>query len=144
MQNTILVIGLMAAFLFFLVDNNMLPATLFAKKQILDRFESNKQMDKKLRGEFQEIVDLHQAWSFIAFSNSDVTYGEYIDLLNQKAAMEYADDELERLRSKRLNKRETADYLEKIKGQEDAIDALKADLMYQKQIFSHITLMAAS
>lgn len=144
MQNYILLIGLMAAFIFFLIDKNLLPGTLIAKKQIVQRFENNKEKDIQLRVEFENIVSRYNAWSLNAFPDSDVTYEEYIDLLNQKSGMEYADAEFESLKSKRLNSRETADYLEKIKGQEDALDALKADLIYQKKNFKRIALMTAS
>lgn len=144
MHNLILIIGLMAAFLFFLIDKNLLPGTLIARRQMLEKFQLNKKMDIELRTKFQNLVAKYNAWSYIAFPDSDVTYEEYIDLLNEKSAMEYAESELSTLRSLRLNRRETADYLEKIKGQEDALNALKADLNYQKELFSHIALMTAS
>lgn len=144
MQNYILIVGLMAAFTFFLIDKNLLPGTLIAKKQIMQRFQINKQKDAQLRSEFEDIVSLYNAWTLNAFPDNDVTYEEYLDLLNQKSTMEYAEIEFEALRSRRLNRRETSDYIEKIKGQEDAIDALKADLVFQKKNFKVITLMAAS
>lgn len=144
MHNYILFIGLMAAFMFFLIDKNLLPGTLIAKKQILERLASNKQRDIELRTAFENLVSLNSAWSLIAFPDSDVTYAEYIDLLNEKASMEYADLEFENLKSRRLNRRETADYLEKIKGQEDALQALQADLNFQKKQFRQVTLLSAS
>ncbi|ALM49396.1 hypothetical protein AMR72_11115 [Flavobacterium psychrophilum] len=144
MHNYILFIGLMAAFMFFLIDKNLLPGTLIAKKQILERLASNKQRDVELRTAFENLVAFNSAWSLIAFPDSDVTYAEYIDLLNEKASMEYADLEFENLRSRRLNRRETADYLEKIKGQEDALQALQADLNFQKKQFRQVTLLSAS
>lgn len=144
MHNYILFIGLMAAFMFFLIDKNLLPGTLIAKKQILEKLASNKQRDIELRTAFENLVSLNSAWSLIAFPDSDVTYAEYIDLLNEKASMEYADLEFENLRSRRLNRRETADYLEKIKGQEDALQALQADLNFQNKQFRQVTLLSAS
>jgi len=144
MHNYILFIGLMAAFMFFLIDKNLLPGTLIAKKQILERLASNKQRDIELRMAFENLVSLNSAWSLIAFPDSDVTYAEYIDLLNEKASMEYADLEFENLKSRRLNRRETADYLEKIKGQEDALQALQTDLNFQKKQFRQVTLLSAS
>ena len=144
MHNYILFIGLTAAFVFFLIDKNLLPGTLIAKKQILERFAGNKQRDIELRTEFENLVSFNNAWSLVAFLDSDVTYEEYIDLLNEKAGMEYADAEFENLKTRRLNRRETADYLEKIKGQEDALQALQADLNFQKKYFRQVTLLTAS
>lgn len=144
MHNIILIIGLIAAFIFFLIDKNLLPGTLIAKRQMVEKFEHNKKKDMELRSKFQDLVSKYNAWSYIAFPDSDVTYEEYIDLLNEKSAMEYADSELSTLKSLRLNRRETADYLEKIKGQEDALNALKADLAFQKKNFKLIALMSAS
>jgi len=144
MHNYILFIGLMSAFLFFLIDKNLLPGTLIAKRQILERFERNKRKDTELRRDFESLVSRYNAWLLLAFPDSDVTYAEYIDLLNEKSGMEYADAEFQNLKVRRLNRRETADYHEKLNSQEDALEALQADLKFQKKNLKMIGLLSAS
>lgn len=133
MHTYILLTGLTLAIFFFLIDKNLLPSTIFVRRHILSKLEKNRLRDKELREQLHELINENDAWSYVAFPDSEVTYKEYMELLEEKYSIEYADAEFESLRSKKLSRRQMHDYIEKIKNQEEATQALKADVDYQKR-----------
>ncbi len=144
MNTLLLIIGFLMAVFFFFVDKNVLPGAFIARKTIISQLEKNKKMELQLQAEFEELINAHQAWSFTAFPNSDITYAEYIELLKEKASIEYADSEFEKLKSTKLLREQLYDYIERIKDQEEAMAALQADLDFQKINFGMLNIIAAS
>lgn len=140
MHNYILLAGLTLAIFFFLMDKNLLPTTLLARKYMLSKLEKNKIRDKQLQEELQELINKNDAWSYLAFPDSEVTYKEYMELLEEKYSIEYADTEFEWLRTKKMSRRQMHDYIEKIRSQEEAALALKADVDYQKRNLQTLSL----
>ncbi|MNK22903.1 hypothetical protein D3C87_411850 [compost metagenome] len=140
MHNYILLAGLTLAIFFFLMDKNLLPTTLLARKYMLSKLEKNKIRDKQLQEELQELINQNDAWSYLAFPDSEVTYKEYMELLEEKYSIEYADAEFESLRTKKMSRRQMHDYIEKIRSQEEAALALKADVDYQKRNLQTLSL----
>ncbi|MCO6147446.1 hypothetical protein [Flavobacterium sp. NRK1] len=144
MNALLLTIGLLMAVFFFLIDKNMLPGALVARKTIISQLEKNKKKEMQLQAEFEDLVNENHAWSYAAFPDSDITYAEYIELLKEKASIEYADSEFEKLKSKKLLKEQLYDYIERIKDQEEAMLALQADLDYQRRNFGMQGIATAS
>lgn len=132
MHNYILLIGLVVVIFFFLVDKNLLPTTLLVRKHMLSKLEKNKMINLQLQSELEELVDRNDAWSYVAFPDSEVTYKEYLDLLREKFSIEYSDSEFESLRTNRMTRGQVTDYIQKIKDQEEAALALQLDINYQK------------
>lgn len=144
MHNYILILGLIAAIFFFLIDKNLLPATVITRKYMLSRLQKNKNKEKELQLELEQLIDRNDAWSSLAFPDSEVTYKEYMELLKEKFSIEYADTEFEVLRSKRMSRKQVAEYLEKIKNQEEAAVALQVDVDYQKMNLQALNVAQAS
>jgi|GEM_PF-2224938 len=135
MHTYLLIFGLFTAILFFLIDKNLLPGTIIARKTILNKLRNNKKRELQLYKELEELVSAHQAWSFTAFPDSDITYAEYLELLKEKSDLEYSEYEFEKVRSGELNKKQLSDYIYMIENQEEAVAALEADIDFQKTNF---------
>lgn len=144
MHNYILLIGLMATVFFFLVDKNLLPTTLLVRKHMLSKLERNKSKNLQLQAELEELVDQNNAWSYVAFPDSEVTYKEYLDLLHEKFSIEYSASEFESLRKKRMTRKQVADYAQKINDQEEAVEVLQFDVNYQKKYLQRLNVFRAS
>lgn len=144
MHNYILLIGLVATIFFFLVDKNLLPTTLLLRRHMLSKLENNKNKDLQLQSELEQLVDENNAWSYVAFPDSEVTYKEYLELLREKFSIEYSDSEFESLRTNRMTRRQMADYIQKIKNQEEAAQALRMDVNYQKSNLQSLSICRAS
>lgn len=143
MHTYTLLIGLTLAIFFFLLDKNLLPSTLIVRKYMLSKLEKNKTRDKELREQLYKLINENDAWSYVAFPDSEVTYREYMELLEEKYSIEYADAEFESLRSKKMSRRQMHDYIEKMKNQEEAALALKQDVDYQKRNLQMLSLCHA-
>lgn len=139
----LLMAGFIITLMFFLIDKNMLPGTIISRKHILIKFKRNKKKEQQLHNEFEALVNSYRAWSHKAFPDSDVTYAEYLGLLKEKSSIEYADTELEKLKS-RLKKHQLIDYSEKIRNQEEAVIALQRDIACQKRNLQSLTIAKAS
>jgi predicted O-linked N-acetylglucosamine transferase (SPINDLY family) len=144
MHNYILLIGLVATIFFFLVDKNLLPATLLARRHMLSKLENNKSKDLQLQSELEQLIDENNAWSYVAFPDSEVTYKEYLELLREKFSIEYSDSEFQSLRTNRMSRGQMADYIQKIKNQEEAALALQMDVNYQKRNLQSLRVYQAS
>ncbi len=143
MHTLLLVTGLFVTIFFFLLDKNLLPGTLIARKHVMAKLKKNMQKELQLQLEFENLVASYQAWSRNPFPESDVTYSEYIALLKEKSSIEYSDAEFEKLRAG-LKREQLLDYIEKIKNQEEAVIALQADLDCQKKNLQSLTIASAS
>lgn len=143
MHTFFIVLGLFTAILFFLIDKNMHTGVLPGKKNILKRFEKNKEKEQQLQAEFEHLVQSYEAWSQKAFPHLDVTYSEYLELLKEKSSIEYSDTEFEKLRSG-LKSQQIVDYAEKIKNQEEAVIAFQAHLNCQKKKLQSLNIANAS
>jgi lipopolysaccharide export LptBFGC system permease protein LptF len=139
-----LITGLITAILFFLIDKNLLPDTIIARKSILHKLENNKQKELQLQAELESIVAIHDAWSFTAFPDSDVTFAEYIGLLKEKSSIEYSESEFEKLKKGDLNRKELVEYSYRLKNQEEAAVALQADIDFQKENLTMLSGIAAA
>lgn len=124
-------IGLGVVILFYLMENNLI-ANGIIRKRILARLSDNKSRGLGLLQELEQLVQHNNAWAATAFTGSDITYGEYIEILREKYDIEYADSEFEKLRGRRLAPRDIRDYYEKISSQEEAIGAFGADVAHRK------------
>lgn len=144
MHNYILLIGLVVAIFFFLVDKNLLPTTLLVRKHMLSKLEKNKSMNLQLQSELEELVDRNNAWSYVAFPDSEVTYKEYLDLLREKFSIEYSATEFESLRKNKMTRKQVAEYAQKINDQQEAVEALQFDVNYQKKNLQRLNVYHAS
>lgn len=144
MHNHISLIGLAAAVVFFLMDKNLLPLTLLVRRHLLTKLERNKSKDLQLQSELEQMVHENDAWSYIAFPDSEVTYKEYLDLLREKFSIEYSDSEFKSLRTRKMSRKEVAEYIQKIKDQEEAAQALEDDVNYQKRNLQALNMCHAS
>lgn len=144
MHNYLLLIGLVVAIFFFLVDKNLLPTTLLVRKHMLSKLEKNKSMNLQLQSELEELVDRNNAWSYVAFPDSEVTYKEYLDLLREKFSIEYSATEFESLRKNKMTRKQVAEYAQKINDQQEAVEALQFDVNYQKKNLQRLNVYHAS
>lgn len=144
MHNYILLIGLVVAIFFFLVDKNLLPTTLLVRKHMLSKLEKNKNMNLQLQSELEELVDRNDAWSYVAFPDSEVTYKEYLDLLREKFSIEYSATEFESLRKNKMTRKQVVEYAQKINDQQEAVEALQFDVNYQKKNLQRLNVYHAS
>lgn len=143
MHTFLLISGLFITMFFFLLDKNLLPGTLIARKHIIDQLRKNKQKELQLESEFENLIASYKAWSYNAFPESDITYSEYIALLKEKSSIEYSDAEFEKIKSG-LKRDEVSDFMEKIKNQEEAVIALQANLDWLKKNMQSVTIANAS
>ena len=143
MYTILLIIGLFAAILFFLIDKSILPGSVIDRKHIAAKLEKNKKRNLQLQAEFESLIAAYGAWSHKAFPGSDVTYSEYIALLKEKSSIEYADTVFEKVNAK-LERNQVCDYIEKIRNQEESVVALQADLAYQKRNLQSLNIASAS
>ena len=131
MNAYILIIGLIVTIVFFLIDKNLLPDSLAARKRLATRLEENRRMELQLQQEFEELVKAYRAWSHNAFPGSDVTYGEYLELLKEKSSIEYSQSEFEKIQ-KKSSRAQFFEYIDKIKNQEEAVAALRDNIAIQR------------
>jgi hypothetical protein len=67
-----------------------------------------------------------------------------MELLREKFSIEYADTEFEKLRTKKMSRRQVSEYFEKIRNQEEAAIALQADIDHQKASLRALNVARAS
>lgn len=131
-MNTLLIIGLFTMLVFFLIDKNILPGSIIDRKHIAAKLEKNKKRELQLQAEFEALISTYGLSSENVFPDSDITYSEYIDLLKEKASIEYSDTEFEKLKTK-LKRNQVNEYIERIRNQEESVIAFQADIDYQKK-----------
>ena len=144
MHTYLMIIGPAAALLFFLIDKNLLPGVMLSRKSILIKLEKNKKREIQLHTELESIINIHNAWSYNAFPDTDVTYAEYVDLLKEKTGIEYSESEFEKLRTENLTGKQIADYADRLKDQEETVSALQADINSRKANLEMLSYIAAA
>lgn len=137
MNTYILIIGLIVAIVFFLIDKNLLPDSLAARKRLATRLEENMRVELQLQQEFEDLIKAYKVWSHTAFPNTDVTYGEYIELLKEKSNIEYSKSEFDKIQ-KKSSRAQFFEYIDKIKNQEEAVAALRDNIAMQRANLSSL------
>lgn len=127
--------GLVLAALLFLSFGSFFGISPGIKNYALAKFREKRKENLKFYNELREFVEINEVSSQPAFIDSDITYSEILDVLNEKLTIVYSDTQMQKLLYGRLSKKQVADYVEAMTHQQEAIDELKEKLNCKKAVF---------
>lgn len=127
--------GLVLAALLFLSFGSFFGISPGIKNYALAKFREKRKENLKFYNELREFVNENEVGSQPAFIDSDITYSEILDVLNEKLTIVYSDTQVQKLLYGRLSKKQVADYVEAMSHQQEAIDELKEKLNCKKAVF---------
>lgn len=113
----------------------VVPLTLFfankqwgKKKYLLSKFSHNKSIIHGITVDMRKLLVETNAWNSILFKDSNTTYREYLEVLEEKYDVEYSNSQFNALKKKRLSSHEIIEYTQKLKIQEDSLNEMRINL----------------
>lgn len=98
------------------------------KKYLITKFSHNKAIIHKIILDMRKLLLETNAWNSILFQDTNITYREYLEVLEEKYEVEYSDIEFKALKKKRLSSHELTEYTQKIIIQEDSLNEMRINL----------------
>jgi len=98
------------------------------KKYILAKFSHNKSIIHGITIDMRKLLVETNAWNSILFKDSNTTYREYLEVLEEKYDVEYSNSQFNALKKKKLSSHEIIEYIQKLKIQEDSLNEMRINL----------------
>lgn len=122
----LMTVGLVLIILYHVAYSySAMPGT---KKHALTKFWYYKERILRLNNELSSLVSTYDAGDLAAFADSDVTFSEFIEALNEKYNIEYSNIQLQKIQESRMSKDEVAEFIDRMEQQQEIISSLQSSL----------------
>jgi len=98
------------------------------KKYVLIKFNHNKTIIYGIIRDMRKLLLETNAWNSILLKDTNTTYREYLEVLEERYEIEYSDLEFRALKKKKLSIHQLTEYVEKLKIQEDSLNQMRINL----------------
>lgn len=98
------------------------------KKYLLSKFDQNKEKVRLYTIDLRKLLSYNNAWNSIMFKEQNITYKEFLEVMEEKYNVEYSNEQSKALRNKKLSKFEIEEYISKLKVQEDSLNLMRQEL----------------
>jgi hypothetical protein len=97
------------------------------KHYLISKFKQNKEKIRKYTQDLRQLLSESNEWNSILIKEQNITYQEYLKVMEERFHLEYSDYQLTALQ-KKFSKYELKEYIQKFKTQEDNLNLIRHEL----------------